>query len=411
MQPTDETLNAEYTQKTAAKKKKPGVGPVSIMPPVMPDWSAGVGQAAEAPPPDAVAPQVDQLIRRRRMGDLQNRIMLTQSGASPEVMDRAAGLREMRFQRDALAGRDAPVQKVQTPSEVVGARASLSGQLGALSDQTQKAAMDEIGANPDLERSDPARYAQLRSEIERAARMRAVADTKLAPYGQGPAALENPEVTGIIGRQRALAARQNVRKEAYSQIDRPYAEDAAATREQGFKMRDTARRVERAAGDTALAQTEQAGAEARIAGDPEIIKQRLAAERARATMEARMAGAQGSAGARDAAYSASGLGSAEAVAEFNNKAQRAISANDDEAFALAVVPQLEQIAALDPQEAERLARSLLLVSQQSRPGIGSAVGDAVSQMWRGPGGADMRKTSFIKRAHIDSQLRKFLISQ
>lgn len=367
-------------------------------------------QPQEAQPTSSGA---QDILNRQRRQVLQRRFSQMAGGASPEQIAKADTMAEMRYEREALDRSGRPIQKVQSPSEVVGARDNIRQSLIQNADVIHKRAMDAIAANPQMQQTDPAQYAKLMEDVSRAENMRATAQTKLASYGAGGAGLENPEVTRIIGAQRNLATRQMADRGVGVELNEPYQKDANDTRGQGFKMRDLARRVEGAAGEAALAQTEQAGAEARIAGDPEIIKQRLAAERARATMEARMAGAQGSAGARDAAYSASGLGSAEAVAEFNNKAQRAISANDDEAFSLAVVPQLEQIAALDPQEAERLARSLLLVSQQSRPGVGSVIGDAISQAWRVPSGIgpDVKKMSAIKRAKIDSELRKFLISQ
>lgn len=367
--------------------------------------------------PDVQAGMASIEQRRLREG-LQRRFSQMAGGASPEKIARADEMAGIRYERENIDRANRPIQKVQSENEIAGARYNIGQSLISNADTIHKAAMDQIAANPDMQRTDPALYAKLMDDVQRSERMRATAQTKLKPYTVGDVdaaqGLMGDQGTGPIAaiqqNQKKLALKQEFDRRVGEASTLPLAYDTAAGKASQLGMRDKGRQLQEAAANTALAETNLAGAEATMRSDPKVMAERLKAEQLRAAQEARMAGAQGRAGARDAAYGGAGLGSPEAIAEFNNKAERAINSNDPEAFSLAIVPQLEQIAELDPQEADRIARSLLLVSQQSRPGIGSAIGDAIGQAWRGPGGIDMGKTSFIKRAQIDETLRKFLIN-
>lgn len=256
--------------------------------------------------------------------DMQRlRSHLDHPGAIPEGVDiqgDAAELRDLTNQRagmtkeyNAINRAQAPVQKVQSPSEIVAARDALYNKLQVMAAMERDKGKVAAG-NP----TDESAFFVNNPNTREADRLSQGADKNLPLYGGGTGAaagLEDPRVTEIRNRQGILAAKQREYREG-AQTTEAMRQGGinVAGEQEGIKqaiyrrqIAEKQRELGLAGGDTAIAQAKQAGAEATIGSDPEVLRNQIMVKQAQSQGAAAMASGQKTQMTRDAALNEAGI--------------------------------------------------------------------------------------------------------
>jgi hypothetical protein len=194
----------------------PQVGKTAGMRAAMP---AMTSPRPEVPP--AGPSQQDELrntiLQRRQQETLNSRRMGIGMGMSPEALQRADTLRDLRYQKDDLAGSMAPAPKVQSAGEVQAARTNMRGQGLNTVEQTRKQAL----------------IAQRSGNEEEAQRLMNEAMRMEIAFRRDFGDHTPEAAQEIVGRQQAGAQRAEAQRGAYREIAAAQGNDPESiTREQ-----------------------------------------------------------------------------------------------------------------------------------------------------------------------------------
>ena len=373
MRPTDEY----YNTKADAKKKKPGLVPsADITPPVQPDWRAGIeGGGAQNPGlvepaagnTDALRHQIELKRRMQQLGSDQGMIVGSPStGLSlGDKLARAEAIRTRGNQLDDIRGALAPVQKVQSLSQIAGARNDLQDQgLKVLLQQRE-----EITRRMNADRENAPKYQE---ELNQNADAMHQMQARL-PKITG----DSPQAVSVLNGQQALQRAQMDRRTVYA----------------GNAASDLAGEQARIAQQNAIADKTQKFRETELdAGiaqnSPEAIKAEMDTKNAIARGQAMQARAS-------AGRQAAGFPTEESYANFESKATSEIGAADYESFTRGTVAQLRSLAESSPEEAARIASGLITAIDQQRPNaVLSGLADTMA-----PGVGSFRR---VKAARLEA---------
>lgn len=443
--PTDDGYAGSELKGSKAKKKAGLMGPVTIEPPQMPDWSAAFGSPASQPaaiqrgpyqensaPAQVSAspyvannepanvqklsssqdPATAMRIRRQQMGaqdagDLYDMQRINQMGpnvlaqyggeaGARQELARLAAIRAARTKEGlAISAAQAPVNPVQTPTQYRDARTDINAQLGRtlLQQRIADAKAKGIEYNPD----------------ELAATAADDANAALPQYSGGTGAargLEDPRVIAGIAAQRQLADRQTAQREVQAGVANDLTSKNLASEQDYTQTQDAARQIRKAAMQRAIAEqqggAEMAGLEPKLAATEMRVKQaQLDKQLGRITGGgATLDDAQQAMDQRRAAYAVAGLDSPEAVQAFHTQATNEITKSDSQTFLARTLPKLQDIARNDPAEAARIARDWLVSLDQQEGGFLDAAGIA------NPGIAALRSSSKTARMVMRAKLKE-----
>lgn len=377
--PTDMRYEAE-----AEKKRRRGLVPqIDITPPVQNDWRQAIEPApvaaAQPDPASALRHQIELRRRRQQLASEQGMIVQTPS-TGMDLQTRLARAAAIRERGQAIGDIDtalAPVRsEPQSTGQIIDARDDLRSQGIRQAILMQKRALAE---------KDSDAFAQA---------SRAQAEFQTSP-AYDP--IDPDQAAAIQARQQQMIRAAQVRRQvaaAAAGADLRQAQEASAVQRALVTKGDE---LEGARLDSAIAQERQAGAEAQIGADPDIIKRRIAAEQAVSRANANTA-------TRGAARANAGLGSDEAYSAFDERASQVIGAGDVSGFANTIVPQLQQIAEIDPQEAARIAAGMINQIDQAAP---SVIGSMMAHYGFNPIAAH-RNLQHSKRVKIREILGTFI---
>jgi hypothetical protein len=257
--------------------------------------TAGMRAAMPAPAMTSPRPEVppagpsqqdelrNTILQRRQQETLNSRRMGIGMGMSPEALQRADTLRDLRYQKDDLAGSMAPAPKVQSAGEVQAARTNMRGQGLNTVEQTRKQAL----------------IAQRSGNEEEAQRLMNEAMRMEIAFRRDFGDHTPEAAQEIVGRQQAGAQRAEAQRGAYGEIAAAQGNDPESirTRIMEQKKREAlGGRMELASGNADIAEQNARGAMAQLAtseaganADPEVVRANIQARRAMAQSQAMQA--------------------------------------------------------------------------------------------------------------------------
>jgi hypothetical protein len=248
-------------------------------------------QATAAQPPqgnDQQAELRNRILMKQRERELSSRRqrigMTTAYGPDGQInADRADTLRNLRYQRDDLAGSMAPAPKVQSAGEVQAARTSMRGQGLNTVEQTRKQAL----------------IAQRSGNEEEAQRLMNEAMRMEIAFRRDFGDHSPEAAQEIVGRQQAGAQRAEAQRGAYGEIAAAQGNDPESLRTrivEQKKREALGGRMELASGNADIAEQNARGAMAQLAtseaganADPEVVRANIQARRALAQSQATQA--------------------------------------------------------------------------------------------------------------------------